>query len=345
MTTVEYHATPLPLIGPSAVKLPSDRANARRLQVALLQAFTRSPLTVAHAATPAQVAHHLSEEWRLLDMCAKELVRLLAARCLEWSQLLEIIRSRCELMIAAANAALLEVSSVDGIETQPEAAREQGLTQSEARQSEARGEAEELREMLRAANERAARAEERAAIAEAQRAELASLPAKVELQANELRACKSLLDAQSKTLVELRMRHQAAAAAPAAAIPPTSPTVLVLLPEEPKVLPASASPTPGPPLKQPSSTLDEAPSSRHDASPRDAAAAAAAVVAEATASAIAHVTSAMSEPQCGFTAGHAPSDPVDNRTSSEPFKVPVARVILEAAPGDGMMARIRVCPS
>ena len=366
-----------PLCGPAA-SLPSERGAARRLQAALLDAFNRSPLfnEQSSSSPPAQVAHGLTEEWRLLDMCSKELVINLASRCLEWSEILEIIRSRYELMVWRANEALLGLATQQ--QQQQESARKSeglGATQEDSKlyrddgtleacadavTSDGRDEVEELREMLRAANERAARAEERAAIAEEQCAALVVMPAKVELQAMELKACKTLLDAQSKTLVDLRLRSQAAASELPAAPIPSSSTVIVLLPE-PKQVPgapldrmassaASASsaapPSAAPQCKEEKEDLRGAATSCSDLASRSASSTAAKIVAEATASAIANAATRRSTSIAGaYTVGRVPSQNAhagEHGSGSGRFVgSPPAQVTLEAtAPG---MVRVRIC--
>ena len=255
--------TAAPLIGP-ATALPSERAAARRLQDALLRAFGRSPLSGQTTVTSEQQEH----EWRLLDMCTKQLVKLLSTRCLEWSHVLELIRSRLDLMMSRAFARPLAIEHDDQYDHSPlrqspprnpeiiamgdeahallswaplsqrnsDSVRDAAVMHAQAQ------EVAELREQLRNADERATNAELRAADAESQHAELALLHAKVKLQEQEIRACKSLLDAQAKTLVELRTkadaadaarihRNAASAAEDPSASAASSSNVLVLLPE------------------------------------------------------------------------------------------------------------------
>ena len=60
-------------------------------------------------------ASALSNEWQLLDMCAKQLVKLMATRCLEWSQVLELMRSRLQAMWSASDALLSEQATLTQI--------------------------------------------------------------------------------------------------------------------------------------------------------------------------------------------------------------------------------------
>ena len=76
-----------PLLGPEP--LPSQRAEARALWDALQRMFSRAPLS-KHEASPARMA----EEWQLLDLVVRHLVRLLATRCMEWGQVLDTVRVR-----------------------------------------------------------------------------------------------------------------------------------------------------------------------------------------------------------------------------------------------------------
>ena len=176
----------------------------------------------------------------------------------------------------------------------------------------------------------------------------------------ELKACKTLLDAQSKTLVDLRLRSQAAASELPAAPIPSSSTVIVLLPE-PKQVPgapldrmassaASASsaapPSAAPQCKEEKEDLRGAATSCSDLASRSASSTAAKIVAEATASAIANAATRRSTSIAGaYTVGRVPSQNAhagEHGSGSGRFVgSPPAQVTLEAtAPG---MVRVRIC--
>lgn len=194
-----------PLSGPEA--LPSERAQARRLQEALVHAFGRSP-----AGTGAPAMPNLMDEWSLISRCTAQLVKLLATRCLEWGQVLELIRQRLEHLWQHAGE-LLRGSS-------HRAWNEAGSATNSAMEAMLQAQVEQLRSRLEAAEERADAAEKNLDASEQRLNELVPLPAQVAMQASELRACRALID-------ELSSRQsERAAGASRPAVP-----VLVLLPD------------------------------------------------------------------------------------------------------------------
>ena len=158
-------------------------------------------------------------------------------------------------------------------------------------------EVSDLKEQLAAANERAERAEERAAAAEAQIADLSLLPAKLEMKSFEVNACRSMLDAQTASLVRSRAKAEAVdaqVAAVASAAKLIDPPVLVLLPEAPP-RPRLAAPRPTPPTEPSLPPEPELPT-RQAPQPQEVSASleksvAAAAVAEATSTALERVAS------------------------------------------------------
>ena len=50
----------------------------------------------------------LAEEWRLLDMCTTQLVKQMSTRCVEWSEVLEMLRSRQEKLWIGTGASMLQ---------------------------------------------------------------------------------------------------------------------------------------------------------------------------------------------------------------------------------------------
>ena len=103
-----HFLTPVPLVG-TTDSLPSERAGARKLQAALLAAFERSPAgPIGYKADGAMNVAQLAEEWRLLDMCTTQLVKQMSTRCVEWSEVLEMLRSRQEKLWIGTGASMLQ---------------------------------------------------------------------------------------------------------------------------------------------------------------------------------------------------------------------------------------------
>jgi len=199
-----------PLSGPEA--LPSERAQARRLQEALVLAFGRSP-----AGTGPPTLPNLLDEWSLISRCTAQLVKLLATRCLEWGQVLELIRQRLEHLWQHAGELLRGSSHRAWDERSTD---EAGSATNSAMEAMLQAQVEQLRSRLEAAEERADAAEKSLDASEQRLNELAPLPAQVAMQASELRACRALID-------ELSSRQsERAAEASRPAVP-----VLVLLPD------------------------------------------------------------------------------------------------------------------
>ena len=74
---------------PHSKELPSDRASARALQLAIARMSEARP--AKHwELLPAE----LRAEHQLLDSCLKQLVKHLATRCVEWAEVLEVVRGR-----------------------------------------------------------------------------------------------------------------------------------------------------------------------------------------------------------------------------------------------------------
>jgi hypothetical protein len=135
----------------------------------------------------------LADEWRVLDMCASTLVKQLAPRCVEWSSVLELMRTRLEQLWLGTGGAMLQRERARA-EDEP-AVRPHG----EAAAGGADGAAAvaALSEQLTSALARASAAEARAAVAEAEAREAEMLRAQVATQQAELVACRALADEQT----------------------------------------------------------------------------------------------------------------------------------------------------
>ena len=86
-------------------ELPSERATARALRLTIAR------MSEAQPAVQLVRAAGLREEYQLLDSCIKQLVKQLATRCVEWGEVLEVVRGRLRAsmlkvpLLAAAHAA------------------------------------------------------------------------------------------------------------------------------------------------------------------------------------------------------------------------------------------------
>ena len=174
--------------------LPSERASARRLKAALASAFDRSPIGLVEGVSPLS----MQAEWTLVEMGLTHLVKQVATYCLDWSEVLELLRGRLARLWQGVVDAL-------GVEA---AKRRAAILEREAAQEDARRRAElgELHAQLRVAERRAVAAERRAATAEEEVLRLSPLTSKVEMQASELAACRSMLEEQSKALAAERRK-------------------------------------------------------------------------------------------------------------------------------------------
>ena len=89
-------------------ELPSERATARALRLTIARMSKAQP---AEAGVQLVRAAGLREEYHLLDSCIKQLVKQLATRCVEWGEVLEVVRGRLRAsmlkvpLLAAAHAA------------------------------------------------------------------------------------------------------------------------------------------------------------------------------------------------------------------------------------------------
>jgi hypothetical protein len=72
-------------------ELPSERATARALRLTIARMSEAQP---ANARVQLLRATGLREEYHLLDSCIKQLVKQLATRCVEWGEVLEVVRGR-----------------------------------------------------------------------------------------------------------------------------------------------------------------------------------------------------------------------------------------------------------
>ena len=201
----------------SGVILPSERAQAQQLQEALSQAFKRSPAVGSGGLADAERASisGLILEWGLLDRCIAQLVKLISTRCLEWGDVLELIRQRLDVLWSGANALLRRHAGGETAEATlgvSAAASAPGVSPEQRLQRQI----EDLREELSAAEQRALEAEAQLDEACRRAEKLEMLPAQVEVQKAELRACRALIDELS---------------APKRPPPATASPVLVLLPE------------------------------------------------------------------------------------------------------------------
>ena len=86
-------SNPLPLIGASPLAgLPTERAGARKLHATLQAAFERAG-PVGYKAGGAISAAQLADEWRMLSMVMAHLVKQMAPKMVEWSSVLELLRT------------------------------------------------------------------------------------------------------------------------------------------------------------------------------------------------------------------------------------------------------------
>ena len=181
----------------SVTALPSERAQARQLQEALLRAFERSD---GELRPPMAM---LLEEWDLLDRCTARLVKLTATHCLEWSQALELIRQRLTLLWEGASAMLSSLAD-------PEAAKQMLKRKPRITNNEdlLTAEVVGLRAELSAYEERAILAEKRLMETHStidyfggfdEMEKFVLLSTQVELQEAELRSCRALIEELSRS--------------------------------------------------------------------------------------------------------------------------------------------------
>ena len=180
----------------SVTALPSERAQARQLQEALMRAIERSD---GELRPPMAM---LLEEWDLLDRCTARLVKLTATHCLEWSQTLELIRQRLTLLWEGASAMLSSLAD-------PEAAKQMLKRKPRITNNEdlLTAEVVGLRAELSAYEERAILAEKRLMETQStidyfggfdEMEKFVLLSTQVELQEAELRSCRALIDELSR---------------------------------------------------------------------------------------------------------------------------------------------------
>ena len=181
----------------SVTALPSERAQARQLQEALMRAFERSD---GELRPPMAM---LLEEWDLLDRCTARLVKLTATHCLEWSQALELIRQRLTLLWEGASAMLSSLAN-------PEAAKQMLKRKPRITNNEdlLTAEVVGLRAELSAYEERAILAERRLMETQStidyfggfdEMEKFVLLSTQVELQEAELRSCRALIEELSRS--------------------------------------------------------------------------------------------------------------------------------------------------
>ena len=181
----------------SVTALPSERAQARQLQEALMRAFERSE---GELRPPMAM---LLEEWDLLDRCTARLVKLTATHCLEWSQTLELIRQRLTLLWEGASAMLSSLAD-------PEAAKQMLKRKPRITNNEdlLTAEVVGLRAELSAYEERAILAERRLMETQStidyfggfdEMEKFVLLSTQVELQEAELRSCRALIEELSRS--------------------------------------------------------------------------------------------------------------------------------------------------
>eukprot|EP00900_Chrysochromulina_parva_P020787 jgi/Chrpa1/3341/Chrysochromulina_OHIO_Genome00003463-RA len=181
----------------SVTALPSERAQARQLQEALIRAFERSD---GELRPPMAM---LLEEWDLLDRCTARLVKLTATHCLEWSQTLELIRQRLTLLWEGASAMLSSLAD-------PEAAKQMLKRKPIITNNEdlLTAEVVGLRAELSAYEERAILAERRLMETQStidyfggfdEMEKFVLLSTQVELQEAELRSCRALIEELSRS--------------------------------------------------------------------------------------------------------------------------------------------------
>ncbi len=155
-----------PVFGPEP--LPSERIAARQLHLSLMQAFERSPRG-ATAVGASPTAAELCDEWELLNLCTRQLVKQLGVHCADWGEVLEAVRGRHESLWADASRMMRRPGGWDAL------AAEQQI--------------EALAAQLDAAEARASEAERRAAL-------LSELPAQVESLSTELAISRALISEQ-----------------------------------------------------------------------------------------------------------------------------------------------------
>lgn len=80
-----------------STELPSERATARALRLTIARMSKAQP---AEAGVQLVRAAGLREEYHLLDSCIKQLVKQLATRCVEWGEVLEVVRGRLRASMA-----------------------------------------------------------------------------------------------------------------------------------------------------------------------------------------------------------------------------------------------------
>ena len=113
-------------------ELPSERATARALRLSLARMSKAQP---AEAGVQLVRATGLQEEYHLLDTCIKQLVKQLATRCVEWGEVLEVVRGRLCSLWARAWRSLLSLESGE----QPRADGAGGAARRLARPAEPEG--------------------------------------------------------------------------------------------------------------------------------------------------------------------------------------------------------------
>lgn len=108
MTARQWQSkTPMPLIGTPIATLPSERAGARKLHATLLDAFDRkAPIGYKPGGSISTL--QLADEWKMLNLVASHLVKQMSSQCVEWSSVLELMRTRLELLWIGTGAALLQ---------------------------------------------------------------------------------------------------------------------------------------------------------------------------------------------------------------------------------------------
>ena len=89
-------------------ELPSERATARALRLSVARMSKAQP---AEAGVQLVRATGLQEEYHLLDTCIKQLVKQLATRCVEWGEVLEVVRGRLCSLWARAWRSLLSLEA------------------------------------------------------------------------------------------------------------------------------------------------------------------------------------------------------------------------------------------
>jgi len=71
-----------------------------------MSAFDRSP--IGFKADGALSVAHLASEWKMLDTVCAHLVKQMATKCVEWSSVLELMRTRLERLWIGTGAAMMQ---------------------------------------------------------------------------------------------------------------------------------------------------------------------------------------------------------------------------------------------